>query len=156
MSLKTLGALRAFAVKNLATLMQILAVDPGQKNIGLAISDELGISARPLTIIKHIKREIDAAQVAAIAAENDAKLIIIGQSLDEEGKPTFEGRRSARFAKALRAQTDLPVELWDEAYSTQDARQSYIDMGISRKKRRGHLDDVAAAVILRSYLESKN
>jgi putative Holliday junction resolvase len=155
-SLKTLGALRAFAVKNLATLMKILAVDPGQKNIGLAISDELGISARPLTIIKHIKREIDAAQVAAIAAENDAKLIIIGQSLDEEGKPTFEGRRSARFAKALRAQTDLPVELWDEAYSTQDARQSYIDMGISRKKRRGHLDDVAAAVILRSYLESKN
>ena len=134
--------------------MKILAVDPGEKNIGLALSDEMGISANPLTIIKHIKRKIDAAQVAAIASENDAKLILIGQSFDEDGKPTFEGRRSARFAKALRAQTDIPIKLWDEGFSTQDARQSYINMGISRKKRRGHLDDVAAAVILRSYLES--
>ncbi len=134
--------------------MKILAVDPGQKNIGVAISDELGISTKPLTIIKHIKREIDAAQIAVIAAENNAKLIIIGQSLNEDGKPTFEGRRSARFAKALRAQTDLPVKLWDESYSTQDARQSYINMGVPRKKRRGHLDDVAAAVILQSYLEN--
>ena len=134
--------------------MKILAVDPGEKNIGLALSDELGISAKPLMIIKHIKREIDAAQVAAIAVENAAELIIIGQSFDEDGKPTFEGRRSARFAKALRTQTETPVKLWDEGFSTQDARQSYINMGVSRKKRRGHLDDVAATVILRSYLES--
>ena len=133
--------------------MRILAVDPGEKNIGLALSDELGISAKPLSIIKHIKREIDAAQVAAIAAENNAKLIIIGQSIGDDGKPTFEGRRSARFARALRAQTNISVQLWDEGFSTQDARQSYINMGVSRKKRRGHLDDVAAAVILRSYLE---
>ena len=136
--------------------MRILAVDPGQKNIGLAISDELEISANPLTVIKHIKREIDAAQVAAIAAERDAKLIIIGQPLDEDGKPTFEGRRSARFAKALRAQTDIPVELWDESNSTQIAKRTAIQMGVPRKKRRGHLDNIAAAVILRSYLESKN
>lgn len=134
--------------------MRILAIDPGQKNIGIALSDETATIATPLTIIKHIKREIDAAQIAAIAAENDAKLIIVGQSLDEEGKPTFEGRRSARFAKALRAQTEIPVKFWDESYSTQDARQAYINMGVSRKKRRGHLDDVAAAVILKSYLES--
>jgi len=67
--------------------MKILSVDPGQKNIGLAISDELGISAKPLTIIQHIKREIDAAQVAAIATEQRAEKIIIGQSLDENGKP---------------------------------------------------------------------
>ena len=136
--------------------MKILSVDPGQKNIGLAISDELGISAKPLTIIRHIKREIDAAQVAEIAREQSAGKIIIGQSLDEYGKPTFEGRRSARFAKALRIQTDLPVELWDEGYSTQTARQTAIEMGIPRKKRRGHLDNLAAAVILRSYLESNS
>ena len=135
--------------------MRILAVDPGQKNIGLAISDELGISANPLTIIKHIKREIDAAQVAAIAAERNAELIIIGQSFDIDGKPNFEGRRSARFAKALREQTNIPVELWDESNSTQIARQTYIQMGVSRKKRRGHLDDIAATIILKSYLESK-
>ncbi|MBT3336351.1 MAG: Holliday junction resolvase RuvX [Anaerolineae bacterium] len=135
--------------------MRILAVDPGQKNIGLALSDETATIASPLTIIKHIKREIDAAQVAAIALERDAKLIVIGQSLDENGKPNFEGRRSARFAKALREQTDLPVELWDESYSTQYARQARIQMGVSRKKRRGHLDQIAATVILQSYLDAQ-
>ena len=134
--------------------MRILAVDPGQKNIGIALSDETGTIASPLTVIKHVKREIDAAQVAAIASERDAKLIVIGQSFDEDGKPNFEGRRSARFAKTLREQTNLPVELWDESYSTQIARQAAIQMGVSRKKRRGHLDNIAATVILQSYLDA--
>ena len=134
--------------------MRILAVDPGQKNIGIALSDETGTIASPLTVIKHVKREIDAAQVAAIASERDAKLIVIGQSFDEDGKPNFEGRRSARFAKALHEQIDLPVELWDESYSTQIARQAAIQMGVSRKKRRGHLDNIAATVILQSYLDA--
>ena len=134
--------------------MRILAVDPGQKNIGLALSDETATIANPLTIIKHIKREIDAAQVATIATEKDAELIVIGQSLDENGKPNFEGRRSARFARALEMQTDLPVKLWDESDSTQYARQARIKMGVSRKRRSGHLDDVAATVILQSYLDA--
>ena len=134
--------------------MRILAVDPGEKNIGIALSDETGAIANPLTVIQHVKREIDAAQVAALAAENNAKLIVIGQSFDEDGKPNFEGRRSARFAKALREQTDLPVKLWDEAYSTQIARQAAIQMNVARKKRRGHLDQIAATVILQSYLEA--
>ena len=134
--------------------MRILSVDPGQKNIGIALSDETATIANPLTVIQHVKREIDAAQVAALAAENNAKLIVIGQSFDDDGKPTFEGRRSARFAKALREQTDLPVELWDEAYSTQIARQAAIQMNVSRKKRRGHLDSIAATVILQSYLDA--
>lgn len=134
--------------------MRILAVDPGQKNIGLALSDETATIANPLTIIKHIKREIDVAQVATIATEKDAELIVIGQSLDENGRPNFEGRRSARFAKVLRTQTDLPVKLWDESYSTQYARQARIQMGVSRKKRSGHLDDIAATVILQSYLDA--
>jgi putative Holliday junction resolvase len=135
--------------------MRILAVDPGQKNIGIALSDETGTIASPLTVIKHIKREIDAAQVATIAVENNAKLIIIGQSFDIDGKPNFEGRRSARFARALGEQTDIPIVLWDESHSTQIARQAYIDMGVRRKKRRGHLDQIAATVILQSYLDAQ-
>ena len=134
--------------------MRILAVDPGQKNIGIAISDETGTIANPLTVIQHVKRKIDAAQVAAIAAENNAEKIIIGQSFDIDGKPNFEGRRSARFARALSEQTTIPVELWDESHSTQIARQAAIDMGVRRKKRRGHLDSIAATVILQSYLDA--
>ena len=134
--------------------MRILSVDPGQKNIGLALSDETATIANPLTIIKHVKREIDAAQVAAIAAENNAGLIVVGQSLDDDGRPNFEGRRSGRFARALGNQTEIPVKLWDESYSTQYARQAYIQMGVSRKKRAGHLDAIAATVILQSYLDA--
>jgi len=136
--------------------MKILAIDPGEKNIGLALSDELGISANPLTVIKHVQRQKDAARVAEIARENNVGQIIIGQSLDDDGKPTFEGRKSARFAKALRAKIDLPVTLWDEYLRTQEARQTRLKMGTSRKKRGGHLDDLAATIILQSYLDANH
>ena len=98
---------------------------------------------------------MDAAQVAALAQENGAGLIVIGQSFDEEGRPNMAGRRAARFADELKNQTDIPVELFDESFSTQDARATRIEMGVSRKKRSGHLDELAAVMILRSYLDSR-
>lgn len=98
---------------------------------------------------------MDAAQVANLASENDVELIIIGQSFDEEGNPNLAGRRAAKFAEALKDQTQILVELFDESFSTQDARATAIEMGFSRKKRAGHHDSLAAVMILRSYLESK-
>jgi putative holliday junction resolvase len=107
-----------------------------------------------LTVIEHVSRALDAAQVAALAAEHDAGLIIVGQSFDEQGHPNAAGRSAARFAEALRGQTQTPVEMWDESLSTHDARASRIELGLSRKKRAGHHDSLAAVVILQSYLES--
>ncbi|MCK4897256.1 MAG: Holliday junction resolvase RuvX [Anaerolineales bacterium] len=133
--------------------MRILAIDPGEKNIGIAISDPTGTIANPLTIIKHVSRLIDAATIAQLATENDAKLILVGQALNDEGKSTPQSRRSVRLAAAIKSQTDLPVELWDESGSTQAARQARIMMGTSRKKRAGHLDDLAATYILQTYLD---
>lgn len=134
--------------------MRVLAVDHGEKRIGLAISDPTGTIANPLTVIKHVSRLLDAAQVSAIAAENGAGLIVIGQSFGEDGQPNLAGRRAARFAEALRDQTGLPVTLWDEAFSTQTARAARIRMGVSRKQRAGHLDEIAATVVLQSYLDA--
>ncbi len=134
--------------------MRILAVDHGEKRIGLALSDPTATIANPLTIIQHVSRVIDAAQVAALAAEHEAGLIVVGQSFDEDGRPNLAGRRAARFAEALRQQTSLPVELWDESFSTQQARAARLQMGVSRKKRAGHLDEMAAVVILQSYLDA--
>jgi putative Holliday junction resolvase len=134
--------------------MRILAVDHGEKNIGLAISDPTATIASPLKVIKHVSRLMDAAQVANLAAENDAALIVIGQSYDEEGKPNLAGRRAARFAEALKEQTQIPVVLWDESFSTQDARALTIQMGVPRTKRTGHMDGLAAVMILRSYLDA--
>ncbi len=135
--------------------MRILAVDHGEKRIGLALSDSTATIASPFKIIEHVSRLLDAAQVANLAAENEVGLIVVGQSFDEEGKPNLAGRRAAKFAEALKEQTQITVELFDESFSTQDARKAVIEMGVSRKKRAGHYDALAAVVILRSYIESR-
>jgi putative Holliday junction resolvase len=135
--------------------MRVLAVDHGEKRIGLALSDATGVLASPLKVIVHVSRLADAALVAALAAEQDAALIVVGQSFDEDGHPNAAGRRAARFAEALKTQADIPVVMWDESFSTQDARSARIAAGASRKKRAGHLDELAAVMILQSYLDSQ-
>jgi putative Holliday junction resolvase len=134
--------------------MRILAVDPGSKRIGIAISDSTGTIANPLAVLDHISRLVDAAAVAEIAKTHVAGLIVVGQSLDDDGDPTFEGRRAGRFAQALTTQTGLTVKIWDESLTTQDARAARIEMGVSRKNRSGHLDSLAATVLLQSYLDA--
>lgn len=134
--------------------MRILAVDHGEKRIGLALSDPTATIASPLQVIKHTTRLMDAAQVANLASDNEVGLIIIGQSFDEEGTPNLAGRRAANFADVLKEQTNIPIELVDESFSTQDARSTVIEMGLPRKKRKGHHDALAAVMILRSYIES--
>lgn len=135
--------------------MRVLAIDPGEKRIGIAISDPTGTIASPVMVIKHNSRQVDAAAIVKLALENEVGTIIVGQSLDEEGLPTPEGRRSERLAEAIQSQTSLPVILWDESGSTQEARAARIAMGVSRRKRRGHQDDLAAAIILQSYLDTQ-
>jgi putative Holliday junction resolvase len=135
--------------------LRILAVDHGEKRIGLAISDPGGVLVAPLMVIEHVSRLIDAAQVAQVTVEHDAGLVVIGQSFDEDGIPNLAGRRAARFADVLRAQLQVPVVLWDESLSSRDARALRLELGVGRKKRSHHLDDLAAVMILQSYLDQR-
>jgi putative Holliday junction resolvase len=82
-------------------------------------------------------------------------LIVVGQSFADDGAPSFEGRRSMRFAEVLKTQTNVPVILWEESFTTQEARLARRQMGAARRKRSGHLDDLAATVLLQSYLDAK-
>jgi putative Holliday junction resolvase len=134
--------------------MKILAVDHGQKNLGLALSDETGFLARPAGVFSHVSKLLDAAQVAEFAVRHQVGRIIVGVSYDEAGDPNAAGRRAINFSEVLGQQTEIPVELWDESLTTQDARAARIASGAPRKKRAGHLDDVAAAVLLQDYLDS--
>lgn len=134
--------------------MRILAVDHGEKRIGLALSDETARLARPLLILKHVSRLIDAARVAGIAAENQVGLILVGQSFQVDGQPNAAGRSAARFAEVLVTQTDVRIMFWDEALTTRDAREMGLALGLPRQKRAGHLDDRAAAILLQSYLDT--
>jgi putative Holliday junction resolvase len=133
---------------------RILAVDPGDKRIGIALSDPTRMIARPLVVLQHTSRLIDSASIAGLAADHGATLIIVGQALGDEGQLTPQARHAVHLAEAIKEQTNLPVELWDESGSTQAARASRLAMGVSRRKRGGHLDEVAAAVILQSYLDA--
>lgn len=134
--------------------MRILAVDPGDKRLGIAVSDPTATIASPLTVLTHISRQKDAQSIADLAAEQGAELIVVGQPLNINGEIGYQGQKSARLAGALRTVTEIPILLWDEHGSTQAARQSQITIGTPKSKRTGHLDDLAAVVILQSYLDS--
>lgn len=101
--------------------MRILAVDPGEKRIGIAISDPTATIAGPLSVVQHISRLLDAASIANLAEEHQVSLIIIGKSFDEEGLPSPQSRRADCLAEAIRQQCDIPLVMWDESYSTQAA-----------------------------------
>lgn len=132
--------------------MRVLAVDPGEKRIGLAISDPTGTISRPLDIIKHQSRIVDAERIIAIALEYGVELIVVGWPLDADGEVGHSARKSKRLADVIREKCDIRVGMWDESGTTQEAIQSRIDMGVSRKNRSGHLDDVAASILLQDFL----
>jgi putative Holliday junction resolvase len=134
--------------------MRYLCVDPGDKRIGIAVSDLSGTIANPYSVINHVQREKDALQIITIAEETGSEMIIIGQALTDDGEPSPSGRKSARLASVIKSRTKIPVVLWDESGSTDIARQARLEMGVGKKKRRGHMDDLAAAVILQTYLDA--
>ncbi|HPH95986.1 MAG TPA: Holliday junction resolvase RuvX [Anaerolineaceae bacterium] len=135
--------------------MRILAVDPGDKRIGLAISDPSGTIANPLKVLVHVSRLVDAAQIVDLAQENDVSQIVVGVSLDADGIPTPQGRKSLRMKEAIESQCSIPVTLWDEEGTTAAAQEARFQMGVVRQKRQGHMDDLAATVLLQRYLDGQ-
>jgi putative Holliday junction resolvase len=132
-----------------------LAIDHGEKRIGLAISDTTRTIARPLSIIKHVSREQDARRILELADQSNVGVIVVGQSSDEDGKPNLAGRRAGRFAQLLSSLTGRQIVLWDESLSTRDALEWRLASGVSRKRRAAADDAVAAAMILQSYLDAQ-
>lgn len=133
---------------------KILAVDPGEKKIGLALSDPTCTLATPLKVVEHISMNLDGAQIAQVAEENQVTLIIVGMPTGGQGEEIRQSRHSKNLCEIIKSQTSIKVILWDETGSTQKARQILIDAGKPRSKRGGHQDSFAAAVILQSYLDS--
>ncbi len=134
--------------------MIILAVDPGQKRIGIAITDPSGKVALPLTILEHISRLDDAQRIIQIAEENNVSLILIGQALDSDNMPTLQSRRSVNLANSIRKLSPIPVELWEEYESTQEIKHILPKASPKHKSKRKAIDDLSAVVILQNYLEN--
>ena len=133
---------------------RVLAVDPGAKRIGIALSDPTATIARPLCVIEHVNMPLDAARIAEIARENEVYRIVVGLPTGGNGEMLPQSRHSQKLAEAITTQSEIPVCLWDEANSTQIALRSRIDLNVPVSKRGGHHDALAAVVILQSYLDA--
>jgi putative Holliday junction resolvase len=133
---------------------RLMAVDPGEKHIGIAVSDPTATLASPLTVIDHVSLILDGAQIARLAEENQVRMIIVGLPTGGQGEEIPQTRHANKLIESIKNQTDLPIIGWDEWGSTQRARQTLIEMGSPRSKRGGHQDALAAAMILRVYIEA--
>jgi len=135
---------------------RILAVDPGEKRHGLAISDPTQTISTALMVLNSQSPKQDAGIILDVARENDAVMIVVGQPLHWDGTESKQAESSQQLAELLGEMGSLPVEMADEYGSTQAARKARLKMNVSRKKRSGHLDDLAAAILLQNYLDNRN
>ena len=133
--------------------MRTLAIDVGEKRIGIAISDEAGKIALPLdTLVRSDSLENDLDQIAEIARRHSAQRIVVGLPISLSGQPGPAAEQMAEFAAALRQATPAEIVLWDERLTTVIAEKAMLAADVKRRQRRQHVDKVAATLILQSYL----
>jgi putative Holliday junction resolvase len=136
----------------------ILAIDYGEKNFGLAISDSKGIVASPLEVVSITKnRNLQTViqEIVKIAQENRATRILVGkpQSFTDEQKKTEE--KIENFIELLGKATDIEIITWDESFSTTSAQNMLTSLGQNSRSSRGKIDKIAATVFLQEFLNSK-
>jgi putative holliday junction resolvase len=136
--------------------VRILAVDPGSKRVGLAVSDPTGTIAQALSTVPAEPAATLASRLADIAKAQDAQRIVVGLPLRLNGTHGPEAAAAQRLAHALRQAARLPVEMVDERLTTAAAERSLIAGGVRREKRRLSVDRVAATLLLQGHLDSKH
>ncbi len=134
--------------------MAILGLDVGEKRIGVALAE--GLLAIPLTVIDRRVEETDMELIMALVKEYRAERIVVGLPRLMNGNIGTQAEEILSFCGALAEHVDIPVDTWDERLSTVTAERLLIDTGMKRKKRKGKLDAMAAAIILQAYLDGTN
>jgi putative holliday junction resolvase len=135
---------------------RVLALDLGKRRIGLALSDELGITAQGLQTLERTNIREDLARLTQLANDKNVTLLLVGNPLHmsgDEGRQTVYARE---FGDRLHAATGLPVEYWDERLTTVEAQRVLRQSGISIEKRGKAVDRLAAVILLESFLDSRN
>jgi putative Holliday junction resolvase len=133
--------------------MKILALDLGKKRIGLAISDELGITAQGLETLQRKNVRTDLAALARLAQERRVDLILIGNPLHMSGREGMQAGNARHFAAQVERWIGKPVKLWDERLTTVEASRVLRESGISIEKRARAVDRLSAVILLQSYLD---
>ncbi len=147
--------LHAHAQDEVTKLGRVLAVDYGEKRIGIAISDELQITASPLATLLRSSDDEAIAQIVQLAQRYRVEKIVIGLPVRTDAKQGEMEQRVRSFAQKLQRKTKLAVVLFDERFTTRIAEQVLLEADLSRRKRKQVRDKLAAVVLLQSYLEAQ-
>ncbi len=135
--------------------MRIICLDIGSKTIGVAVSDELGITAQGVTTIKRKELRGDLNSLEEIISTYKPSEIVVGIPYNLDGSLGKRAKQIMGFAQRVRNHFSLPVVFWDERFSTFGAERVLVEADLSRKKRKKVIDKVAAVFILQGYLEKK-
>lgn len=131
-----------------------LALDIGSKRIGVAVSDELGLTAQPvLTLVRRPNPRDDLRSLARLARKFRAAGIVVGNPVHLSGEASPRSAKTQAFATQLGTLTGLPIHLWDERLTTREAHQLLYESGHARSEHRRVVDQVAATLILQSFLD---
>ncbi len=132
-----------------------MGLDVGERRIGVALSDPLGSFATPHATVAVEGRKRDVARLAAIAREQEVASLVVGLPLHMHGEEGDAAKRARRLGNGLAAALGLEVTFWDERLTTVQAERALIEGGVRRRQRKTKVDQVAAALILQAYLDSR-
>ncbi|MEI9479011.1 MAG: Holliday junction resolvase RuvX [Deltaproteobacteria bacterium] len=133
--------------------MRLMGLDVGSHTIGVAISDELGMTAQPIKTIRRKSKEEDVREIKAIIAEYEIIKIVVGLPKNMDGTLGKQAEIIFRWIKALQEEIKLPMITWDERLSTVGASRVLLEADLSREKRKKVIDKLAAVLILQGYLD---
>jgi putative Holliday junction resolvase len=133
-----------------------MALDVGDKTIGVAISDALMLTAQPRPTLRRKDLKSDIVALRRLVEGNEVHQIVIGQPLHMNGRASLQSEKVARFAEEIHQSLDLPVVFWDERLTSFAAEQHLREMGLNWRKRREHVDKIAAMIILQNYLDNRS
>jgi len=131
-----------------------MALDVGDKTIGVAISDALLLTAQARPTIRRKDLASDLANLRSLVAENEVHEIVVGQPLHMDGRESAQSQKVADFALQLQKTLELPVVFWDERLTSFEAEQHLQALGLNWRQRREQVDKIAAMIILQGYLDS--
>lgn len=134
------------------TAPRIMGLDVGDRRIGVAVSDALGLTAQPvLTLVRSNRRE-DLKSLQRLIRKHNCAAVVVGNPLHMSGDQSPQAAKAQAFAQTLREETGLPVHLWDERLTTTEAHRHLHAAGRPGTGHRAVVDQVAAVLILESYL----
>lgn len=138
--------------------MRLMAIDYGTKAIGIAVSDELRLTVRPLTTLRIYKqtRQQIVAQICALTDEHEIAEVVVGLPIRMDNTIGEAAQRVQTFVAALQKTLRIPIVTQDERLTSRAAEELMREMGFDMRKRKEKSDEYAAAIILRDYLESQN